>query len=633
MRLCCHGPIDSVIWRAIFWCRNTEAALLIGALRLMLTRKFGLLTLPFTKRDRQVMQNLRYPLCRLMAMVAFGLVTGIHAQATDDSVPLKNWPAPLAWQPTTTQEVSVEHEAQHFRPLMTEPGGAAQLTTLVAITPCRLVDTRQNWAAPYGGGAWSKGSTSTLNGASSASGQCSLPAALAYSANITVLMSYGGTLGFVTVYPAGTSMPSTSALNNNAGLSIVNSSAVIPAGSGANAGSFNVYLSPNGTASLVNVIIDINGYYISPSGLALGTGTAATPSLTFSNDVSTGLYSSAPSTINISTSGTNRVTVLPNGNVGIGTPTPSYLLDVAGDINLTGILRYQNSPILRFQPSSPNLGLGSLALQNNTMGTSNTAVGYNTLFGNTSGSYNTAFGSSASSSNTGGSYNTAVGSSSLFNSTGSTNTAIGYSALGNNMAGSNNIALGYNAAEAVAGGNSNNIHIGTKGSSGDSGTIRIGGNTALGDPAGQTSFFAAGVNGVQTGLNNAVPVMVDGNGQLGTVNSSRRFKEDIQDMGDASSGLMRLRPVTFRYRKPFADGSKPLQYGLIAEEVGQVYPDLVVHSADGQVQTVKYQVLDSMLLNEVKRQRTEITAQKDHIRDLQEQIDELKTVLALLEQR
>src|SRR5262249_53386875 len=131
-------------------------------------------------------------------------------------------------------------------------------------------------------------------------------------------------------------------------------------------------------------------------------------------------------------------------------------------------------------------------------------------------------------------------------------------------------------------------------------------------------------------------------------------KEDIQDMGDASSGLMRLRPVTFRYQKPIADGSKPIQYGLIAEEVEKVYPDLVGRSADGQVQTVKYQVLDSMLLNEVQRQQTEIGTQREQIgtqreqigtqreqigtqagqiRDLQEQIRELKAALALLSQQ
>jgi hypothetical protein len=155
------------------------------------------------------------------------------------------------------------------------------------------------------------------------------------------------------------------------------------------------------------------------------------------------------------------------------------------------------------------------------------------------------------------------------------------------------------------------------GQTAESGVIRVGTSGT------QTSFFAAGIRGVTTGSNDAVPVMIDSNGQLGTVSSSRRFKEDIQDMGEASQGLMHLRPVTFRYLKPFADGSKPMQYGLVAEEVAEVYPDLVARSADGQIETVKYQVLDSMLLNDVQRQQKEI-------RGLQERLRKMETALASL---
>ncbi len=99
-------------------------------------------------------------------------------------------------------------------------------------------------------------------------------------------------------------------------------------------------------------------------------------------------------------------------------------------------------------------------------------------------------------------------------------------------------------------------------------------------------------------------------------------------MGEASSGLMRLRPVTFRYKKPLADGSQPVQYGLIAEEVAEVYPDLVAYSADGQIETVKYQVLDSMLLNEVQRQQAEIRDQQNQIRDIQERLAKMEAALA-----
>jgi hypothetical protein len=125
--------------------------------------------------------------------------------------------------------------------------------------------------------------------------------------------------------------------------------------------------------------------------------------------------------------------------------------------------------------------------------------------------------------------------------------------------------------------------------------------------------------------------MIDSNGQLGTVSSSRRFKEDIQDMGDASRDLMRLRPVTFRYKQPFADGSTPIQYGLIAEEVADVYPDLVAHSADGQIETVKYQVLDSMLLNEVQRQEANISRLEQRVDEQHQERESLLQRLAKLE--
>jgi hypothetical protein len=263
---------------------------------------------------------------------------------------------------------------------------------------------------------------------------------------------------------------------------------------------------------------------------------------------------------------------------------------------------------------SSNTASGYEALYNATA-SDNTATGAQALYADTTGSDNTASGYSALFSNTTGSNNTAGGFFAMWlSATGSQDTAYGYGALSNNSSGNNNIAIGYEAAINVSGANSNNIHIGSEGSSGDSGTIRIGTSGT------QTSFFGAGISGVNVG--SAVPVMIDSaTGQLGTVSSSRRFKEDIQDMGDASRDLLRLRPVTFRYIQPSADGSKPIQYGLIAEEVADVYPDLVAHSADGQIETVKYQVLDPMLLNEVQRQQIEIQS-------LQERLSDLKAAIA-----
>jgi hypothetical protein len=284
-----------------------------------------------------------------------------------------------------------------------------------------------------------------------------------------------------------------------------------------------------------------------------------------------------------------------------------------------------------------NTATGAYALFNTT-GTFNTATGDAALYDNITGSYNTAFGAEAMQFNTLGYYNTAIGYQSLgSNATGGQtnigyyNTAIGSQSLGFNTTGDYNIAVGYNAAANVSGGHSNNIHIGTEGASTDNGVIRIGGNTALGDPATQTQFYASGIGNANV---SGVPVVVNtSTGQLGVASSSRRFKEDIQDMSDASDGLMRLRPVTFRYKQPFDDGTKPIQYGLIAEEVAEVYPDLVAHSADGQIETVKYQVLDPMLLNEVQKQNHHAEQQDETIRRQEEQVVKQQEQIRSLEAR
>ncbi len=319
------------------------------------------------------------------------------------------------------------------------------------------------------------------------------------------------------------------------------------------------------------------------------------------------------------------------GNVGIGTKTPGYKLDVAGDINFSGIIRYNTNPA--FSLISNNTGVGSNALASLSTGNNNTGIGSQALNSNTTGTSNTGIGYFALKTNAAGFENTAVGAQALENtvgtsngSAGSGNTAIGWGALNNNTTGNANVAIGLGAGSNIVSGN-DNIDIGAPGSNSDTGVIRIG-NTSL-----HTSFYAAGVSGVNLGTSDTtMPVLIDlSTGQLGTSGtSSRRYKEDIQDMGDASRGLMRLRPVTFRYKQPAKDGSKPLQYGLIAEEVAEVYPDLVVHSGNGQIEGVKYQVLDSMLLNEVQRQEKEITSLKEENEALQKRLARLEESMGRL---
>jgi len=511
--------------------------------------------------------------------------TLLIAQPVRDRVPLRHWPAPLYWQP--------DHKVADFGPLATTPTDPNPLT-FIAMTPCRVVDTRGNgFSGAFGPPSLVGGMSRTFPLQSSTT--CSIPAtAQAYSLNITVVPP--GPLGYITVWPTGQSQPVVSTLNDVTGTVVANA-AIVAAGTG---GSIDIYAS-NST----DIVIDINGYYAASFG---------TPSAGYQ-------FPNA--------SGTALMTIAPTGNVGIGTATPASTLDVAGDINLSGRLLNNGTPILSVPSGFNNIALGSGALASNAGGSSNTATGDSALNANTTGFNNTATGIVALQFNTTGVQNTATGGDALLqNSTGFNNTANGFEALFSNTTGSNNIAIGFNAARNVSGGNSNNIHIGTAGAAADNGTIRIGGASIFGDPGVQTSFFVAGVRGVTTSNNDAVPVVIDSAGQLGTVSSSRRYKEDIQDMGDASNALMRLRPVTFRYQKPFADGSKPLQYGLIAEEVAEVYPDLVAHSADGQIETVKYQVLDSMLLNELQRQERVNREQKDTIRILEDRLSRLEARMA-----
>jgi hypothetical protein len=124
--------------------------------------------------------------------------------------------------------------------------------------------------------------------------------------------------------------------------------------------------------------------------------------------------------------------------------------------------------------------------------------------------------------------------------------------------------------------------------------------------------YISGITGVATGLTGA-SVLVDANGQLGTISSSRRYKEDIEPMGDASERLFKLRPVKFHYKKPDANGDKPIQYGLIAEEVADVFPELTVFNKEGQPETVAYHLLAGLLLNELQKEHAVVGEQRQAI--------------------
>jgi hypothetical protein len=256
-----------------------------------------------------------------------------------------------------------------------------------------------------------------------------------------------------------------------------------------------------------------------------------------------------------------------------------------------------------------NTALGVRSLGEDQNGGFNVAVGDNALFSSTTGASNVAVGASALFKNQGNS-NTCVGFDAYSSGTaGSNNTVVGREALNGSTSGNGNVALGYRAGVNNQTGN-NNVYLGDADSSGNSSDTASESNTIrIGAPDQHTATFIAGIVGDTTGSNDAVEVVIDSNGQLGTINSSRRYKEDIHDMGDASARLLSLRPVTFRYKKPYADGGKPIQYGLIAEEVAQVFPELVVRNAQGQPETVKYQLLAPLLLNEFLKEHKQVEAQ------------------------
>jgi hypothetical protein len=242
-----------------------------------------------------------------------------------------------------------------------------------------------------------------------------------------------------------------------------------------------------------------------------------------------------------------------------------------------------------------NTAVGALALFHNTNGSSNTALGDNALFSNT-GSGNTAVGGWTLVNNTTGNANVAIGSLTAYaNFTGGGNTAVGDQALFDNQSGNYNVALGYAAGTRTTG--SNNIVIGDTGVAGESNTIRIGGYGFGGGP--QTAAFIAGVSGTAV-VGDAV--VVDGNGQLGTVASSARFKKNIKPLDKTSEAILALKPVSFQYR---SDSKGTPQFGLIAEEVAKVNPDLVVRNRNGEIYSVRYEAVNAMLLNEfLKEHRT-----------------------------
>jgi trimeric autotransporter adhesin len=274
-----------------------------------------------------------------------------------------------------------------------------------------------------------------------------------------------------------------------------------------------------------------------------------------------------------------------------------------------------------------NTAMGIGALESNTTGYANVAAGVNCMLNNRTGNNNTAYGNQALSLNSGGTNNIAIGSSALVSVNGSDNTAVGFLALQNNKKGSGNIAIGSQAGiQSVKG--SNNIFLGNIGVSPDTGVMRLG-STGI-----QVSTYISGVFGSTVPI--GVPVIVDANAHLGTLPSSARYKDAIKPMKEASEAILSLKPVTFHYKKELDPAGMP-QFGLVAEEVAKVDPELVVRDKEGKPYTVRYEAVNAMLLNEFLKEHRKVEAQGKEIAELRsalkEQAAQLQKVNELVQAR
>jgi len=345
------------------------------------------------------------------------------------------------------------------------------------------------------------------------------------------------------------------------------------------------------------------------SQLTVGNQNTATGLRALANDTNggfntaTGVYSLFSNTSGFFNSATGAYSLANNisGNYNTANGYAALYRNTGDHNTATGF-----AALFRNTTGIVNTATGSQALQNNTTGHENTATGLQALLSNTTGSRNTATGTQALYFNIGNG-NTANGFEALFsNTTGGGNTATGVGALPNNTTGSANIALGFEAGTGVTTAN----HV-----------ICIG---ASGQNANDTCYIGQIFGGIVPG---GATVIVDGNGHLGTIVSSQRFKEEIKPMERASEALFALKPVTFRYKKGIDPQGLP-QFGLVAEDVEEVNPDLVVRDKKGKVNTVRYEAVNAMLLNEFLKEHRKAQEQEASIRQLKSTVSKQEAMIA-----
>ena len=345
-----------------------------------------------------------------------------------------------------------------------------------------------------------------------------------------------------------------------------------------------------------------------------------------------GTSGSIPVWLNPVLLGSSAIYQAGGGNIGIRTTTPVATLDVNGAVNAATNYQIGGRNVLSSAIYDGQLSVGLEAGTGGSYNTflgvgagaettfsGNTFVGNNAGFSNNTGADNTYVGFDAGQYGLSGVGNVFVGSGAGNAGYGWDNVFIGDDA-GFTSRGNDNIFIGWQAGQGNMTGNEN-IYVGIQvnGSTSESDTIRIG------NPMYQTATYIAAIYG--SNASSGIPVYINSSGQLGTQTSSLRFKEQVRDMGDSTSALMKLRPVTFLYKPEYDKGERTLQYGLIAEEVAKVYPDLVAYDKDGQPYTVRYQYITTMLLNEVQKQYRRAEAQAELIKAQQQEIEGLRQQL------
>lgn len=544
--------------------------------------------------------------------------------------------------------------ATRYRVSAKNLGDAVADLTYTPVNPCRIVDTRN------AGGVLVANTARTFDGYNAASfaaqggtaSDCGMPSGVSAIA-MNVYAVSPTALGFIKVWGANASEPAVSTVNYQPGITAIATGAIVPV-DGANSNRFQAK-----SPAAVHFIVDVVGYFRAPFWLmdandntSLGAGAGGQPGTASGyRNTAFGAHALAALQLGNDNTAVGRQALASttdggtNTAVGAGALYSNDLGDANTGVGYTALFNntggFDNTAVGRNALASNSTGSGNVAvgrdaLQVNTIGLGNTAigayslpgtggtlnsaVGFSAMHGMTSGSYNVAIGWESLLTSNAGSWNTAVGSQALRNVlTGTNMTVIGAEALENLNVGTNNIAIGYQAAINLLGGD-NNIYLGNEGVASESGTMRIGSGLK------HTKLYLAGVVGQAIG--SASTMLIDGTGRVGTIVSSARYKERIEAIGDASDALLRLRPVKFVYK---GQAGGPWQFGLIAEEVADVLPELVGYSTSGAPETVFYHEMPALLLDELQKeharietQRGEIAEQRKQIADLQEAVQRLQ---------